>query len=106
MTRLLMSLARVASASLLLALGIPPALLSDTGPGAREGYRLLLVSAVADVAALMEAELRAKLELDVQLAFDRTAAIDSEGRLRAVRNLVEAEVPVAEAMTLAGLRRR
>ena len=95
-----------ASAAMLLALGIPPALLGDTGPGAREGYRLLLVSAVADLAALMEAELRAKLELDVELGFARTAAIDSEGRSRAVRNLVEAEVPVDEAMAIAGLRRR
>ena len=89
------------------ACGIPPALVSAGADGTaqRESYRRWLHGSVRPLAALVEAELSAKLEQPVRLSFDSLHAADVQGRARAWRSLVgrDATMPDADARRLCGL---
>ena len=93
------------AATVMGAMGVSPAILGD-GAAAREAYRQLILGPVAALAHVMETELSTKLDATLILSFDATGAIDIPARSRAVKGLVDAGVPLAEALVLAGLRRR
>ena len=87
------------------ACGIPPGLFSvqSDGTAQREGYRRLLHSTVVPMARIVQAELTAKLEVDVSLSFDALFAADLSGRARAFQSLVLAGMDPGKAAGLAGL---
>ena len=72
------------------ACGIPPGLFSvqSDGTAQREGYRRLLHSTVVPMARIVQAELTAKLDVDVTLGLDGLFAADLSGRARAFQSLV------------------
>ena len=86
------------------ACGVPVSLVTDAdGTSQRESWRRFVMGAVAPQAAGLARELSEKLEMEVKLDFGDLWAHDVVGRSQALRNLVKAEVPLAEARRLAGL---
>ena len=78
---------------------------ADTGAGGqREAWRRFLHGSLNPLALVVADELGKKLDQpDLQLDLSRTFASDLTGRARAVSSLIQAGIPVEEAMTLAGL---
>ena len=86
--------------------GIPPGLARAEGGESRESFRRWYSGTVLPLAALVQAELRAKLDVpDLRLDFGALAAADIHGRARAWRSLVgmDAKMPPAEARAIVGL---
>ncbi|MCY3678491.1 MAG: phage portal protein [Gemmatimonadetes bacterium] len=100
------SMARVrtdAFNAVLAATGTPPSLFMDSdGTAQREAVRRWHLGTVLPLAGLLEAELTAKLEADVRLAFD-SYPLDLAGRAQAFQKLVAGGVSVSEALATSGL---
>ena len=99
-------LRRAVEETVLSCCGIPPGLARAEGGESRESYRRWYAASVLPLAALVQAELRDKLDVpDLRLGFRYLAAADVHGRARAWRSLVgqEAAVPDAEARRIVGL---
>ena len=72
-------------------LGAPPALYTGAGAALRESYRQFFTSTVKAWAALIEAELRDKLEIpNLSLRFPEIAQSDIAARARAAGSLIQA----------------
>ena len=92
------------SQSVMLACGIPTALVSNSdGTAAREGLRRFLTTTIRPVARIIETELRAKLDSGAALTFGELAASDITGKARAVGSLVKAGMSIEDARSVAGL---
>ena len=92
------------SQSVMLACGIPTALVSNSdGTAAREGLRRFLTTTIRPVARIIETELRAKLDSGAALSFGELAASDISGKARAVSQLVRAGMDIDKARAVAGL---
>ena len=90
------------SLSVMLACGIPTALVSNSdGTSAREGLRRFLTTTIRPVARIIETELRAKLDSGAALTFGELAASDITGK--AVGSLVKAGMSIEDARSVAGL---
>ena len=91
----------------LAACGVPIELVEPAeGSGAREAFRRFLHATIAPVAALVQEELREKLDTpDLVLGFDGLFAADVQGRARAWRSLAgqEATLDPETAARLVGL---
>ena len=102
----LAELRRAVEETVLSCCGIPPGLARVEGGESRESYRRWYAASVLPLAALVQAELRDKLDVpDLRLGFRYLAAADVHGRARAWRSLVgqEAAVPDTEARQIVGL---
>ena len=84
---------------------VPPALLDASAPAAslRESWRRFLFGALAPTARLLEAELQAKVSPDMELVFGELRASDLTGRARALKQLTESGIDLAEAREICGL---
>ena len=93
------------SQSVMLACGIPTALVSNSdGTAAREGVRRMLTTTVLPIARIIEVELRQKLDPAAELSFSELAASDLTGRARAVGSLVKSGgIDKERALRIAGL---
>lgn len=91
-------------ATILAVCGIPPDL-ARPGGRTREAYRQWAHASVEPLAALVAAELRAKLGAPVSLSFGRLEAADVTGRARAWRSLAgrDAAMPDADARRITGM---
>lgn len=90
--------------SVFMACGISPGLAHAENAGsARESYRQFATATIGPVAALVEAELRRKIDPSASLNLKRLRAADIAGRSRAYRQLVEANMEPAKAAELTGL---
>jgi len=94
------------------AYGVPPTLFHPSGDGAgqREAWRRFWLGTVAPLGALIESELRAKLDPAAMVSFEALAAADEDGRSRAVsrratafKTFMDAGIERDEALRLAGL---
>ena len=95
-----------AAVTILSACGVPAVLFAEKGDGtgAREGWRRFLFGSVRPVAALIQQELREKLEVpDLELSFEGLFASDLAGRARAFGSMVKAGMELSEAAALSGL---
>ena len=89
--------------AVLAACGTPPSLFMDAdGTSQREALRRWHMNTVEPLAILLEAELRAKLEVDLTLTFD-TYPLDMVSRAQVVQKLVQAGVDAVTAMGAVGL---
>ncbi len=92
-----------AFAAVLAATGTPPSLFVDAdGTAQREAVRRWHLGTVLPLARILEAELTAKLEATVRLAFD-AYPLDLAGRAQAFQKLVAGGVDVSEALATSGL---
>ena len=90
--------------SLLLAAGVPAAMLGGDANEIREGYRQFLHGTIQPVAKMVLGELREKLDTpDLNLKFDDLMASDISGRARAFGSLVTGGMDVERAAALSGL---
>ena len=101
----LITLHRQAYQGVLAACGISAALFSsDAAPASqREALRTCLHTVVEPIARLVEEELSIKMETPVVFDFRRLAGIDHQGRARAVKALVDAGVPLEDALERGGV---
>ena len=87
--------------------GVPPSLLDIEGDGtrAREDYRRFLHACLLPLAAIVQAELRAKLEAEITINLDPLMAADLQGKARAWRALAgaDAQMDAMMAARLVGL---
>ena len=86
--------------------GVPPGLARAEGGESRESFRRFYSASLLPLAAIVQSELRDKLDVpDLRLTFDKLAAADVHGRARAFRSLVGTEYKMdpAEARRLVGL---
>ena len=99
----MVQVAGAAFGRMLAACGCSPALFDDSdGTSKREALRQWHLGTVQPLARLLEAELTAKLETNVQLRFD-LYNVDLAGRATAFKNLVAGGVAVNEALATSGL---
>ena len=99
-------LRRAVEESVLSCCGVPPGLARAEGGESRESYRRWYAASVLPLAALVQSELRHKLDApDLRLDFASLAAADVHGRARAWRSLVgrEATMSDADARAIVGL---
>ena len=100
-------LRREAAADVLAACGIPPALFDMAkadSAGRREAYRQLTFTTLQPWGRLVQAELRDKLESSsLALSFAGLHGADLATRGRALKQLTEAGVALAEALAITGL---
>lgn len=90
--------------SLLVAAGVPAAMLGGDANEIREGYHQFLHGTVQPVAKLLLSELREKLDTpDLNLEFDDLMASDIAGRARAFGSLVTGGMEVERAAALSNL---
>lgn len=84
--------------------GLNPGLFSSTGDGTRmrEGLRQFHLGTVLPLAKIIAAELSAKLEADIRLAFDMYAT-DLAGRAAAFAKLVQGGMDLAKAAAVSGI---
>ena len=88
---------------LLGAAGTPPALFNPgDGTAAREGLRRYWLSTVSPLLKLLCAEARLKLEGSCSFSFD-PYVLDTPGRAKTLKTLVDSGIPLAEARALAGI---
>ena len=101
----LLRLRQAAEYSVYAACGLPPALFSpDATDGVlREGQRQALHAFIEPAPRFVEDEASAKLDVELRLDFDALRAADLRGRSQAIKALVEAGVPLDEALRRAGL---
>ena len=89
------------------AYGIPPVIFDARGDGSarREAYRQFMLSTVAPVGALLQAELRDKLDDAAAVGFDALAAHDVDARSRAVARRATAYKTLREFPACRTMRR-
>lgn len=94
-----------ATASILAAAGVPPALIAADTPaaGMRESFRQFLFSAIAPVGRIVALEAQRVLGGSGSLDWSALAASDVTGRARAFASLVKSGMEVDEAKRVAGL---
>ena len=77
---------------------------SQSGTADREAWRRFLFGSLGPVSALVQQELRTKLEVpDLSLSFQELRASDLAGRARAFQSMVASGMDLANAAGLAGL---
>ena len=80
----LVKLAEIATAEVLAACGVNPALVADTqGTAMREAYRQFLFGLVSPLGRMLAAELSEKLDDEITLDWTELRASDIAGRARA-----------------------
>ena len=94
-----------ATMAVLSACGIPPSLVSEKaeGTGQREGFRRFLNLTLMPLGAIVASELSEKLDVPVELNFDRLMASDLTGKARAFGSMVKAGLDLEKAAALSGL---
>ena len=93
-----------AALAVLAACGVPAALVSDAdGTAQREAWRRWAMGPLAGLAATVEAELSAKLDIPIGLDFSGLWAADMAGRAASFKAMVTAGMDAAKAAGLAGL---
>lgn len=93
-----------AETSVLAACGVPAGLVLDRdGTASREAIRRFYTTIVEPKAAALADELAEKLETPVSFSFRSAWAHDLVGRVTALKGMIEAGVPLAEAMRQSGL---
>ena len=104
-TREAVELRRDVETSLARAYGIPAAMLSPTVAGStlREAARQVDALTLAPIARLVAAELERVLERPLELSLEALRLADVQGKARAFRAMVDAQMPVADARKAAGL---
>ena len=100
----LVELVDVSSREIYAACGFNAALWGGSSSAAmREAWRLCLFGVLSPLGKLVEAELRAKLDEDISLSWRELRASDLSGRARAMQSMVNGGMPVADAVSVAGL---
>ncbi len=103
-TASMIDLRREAETSVLAACGVPAGLVLDRdGTASREAVRRFYMTAVQPRANLLADELSEKLETPVSFSFRSAWAHDLVGRVTALKGMIEAGIPLAEAMQASGL---
>ena len=86
------------------ACGVPAALVTDAdGTAQREAWRRFAMGPLAGMAAIIEAELSAKLEREIRFDFAGLWAHDLAGRAQAFQKFTAGGMDVAKAAALSGL---
>ncbi len=99
----MVELARDSFARTLAACGCSPALFDDSdGTSKREALRQWHMGTVQPLARMLEAELAAKLEAPIRLAFD-SYPLDLAGRAQAFQKLVAGGMEIDRALAVTGL---
>ena len=100
----LVKLAEIATAEVLAACGVNPALVSDTqGTAMREGYRQFLFGLVSPLGRMFAAELSEKLDDEITLDWTELRASDITGRARAFSTFRQGGMDLTSAADQAGL---
>ena len=100
----LVKLAELATAEVLAACGVNPALVADTqGTAMREAYRQFLFGLVAPLGRMFAAELSEKLDDEITLDWTELRASDIAGRARAYGTFRQGGMDVTSAALQAGL---
>ena len=100
----LVKLAQLATAEVLAACGVNPALVADTqGTAMREAYRQFLFGLVSPLGRMFAAELSEKLDEDITLDWTELRASDIAGRARAYGTFRSGGMDVNSAALQAGL---
>ena len=100
----LVKLAALATAEVLAACGVNPALVADTqGTAMREAYRQFLFGLVSPLGRMFAAELSEKLDEDITLDWTELRASDIAGRARAYGTFRGGGMDVTSAALQAGL---
>ena len=100
----MVDLRRESETSVLAACGVPAGLVLDRdGTASREAVRRFYTTTVEPRASLLADELSEKLETEVRLSFRSAWAHDLVGRVTALKGMIEAGIPLAEAMQASGL---
>ena len=103
----LVKLAALATAEVLAACGVNPALVADTqGTAMREAYRQFLFGLVSPLGRLLSAELSEKLNEDITLDWTELRASDIAGRARAFGTFRQGGMDLASAAGQAELDAR
>ena len=85
------------------ALGVTPGLFSTNAGASREGLRMFYHFTLMPLAVLIQTELALKLGVPgLAISLEKLQAVDVSARSRAVNTLVQAGVPLAEALRLVG----
>ena len=85
------------------ALGATPGLFSSNAGANREGLRMFYHFTLLTLASLIQTELALKLGVPgLTISIEKLQAVDVSARSRAVNTLVQAGVPLAEALRLVG----
>ena len=93
-----------AALAVLAACQVPASLISDAdGTAQREAWRRWAMGPLAGLAAIVEAEIAAKLDLPVRLDFSGLWAHDLAGRASSFKAMVAGGMDAAKAAGLAGL---
>ena len=93
-----------AQEAILAACGVPAGLVVDRdGTASREALRRFYTTAVEPKAAELAAELSRALETPVSFSFRSSWAHDLVGRTSALKGMVEAGIPLADALRRSGL---
>ena len=87
------------------ALGTPPELLGLAGSlPSRESYRIFILTRIASLAAVIQSELRMKLDAPMlQLDTARLVGRDLTNTARAIKSLTDAGVPLDQATAICGV---
>ena len=100
----LVKLAELATAEVLAACGVNPALVADTqGTAMREAYRQFLFGLVSPLGRMLAAELSEKLDEEITLDWTELRASDITGRARAYGTFRQGGMDVNSAALQAGL---
>ena len=100
----LVKLAALATAEVLAACGVNPALVADTqGTAMREAYRQFLFGLVSPLGRMFAAELSEKLDEEITLDWTELRASDIAGRARAYGTFRQGGMDVTSAALQAGL---
>ena len=100
----LVKLAEVATAEVLAACGVNPALVADTqGTAMREAYRQFLFGLVSPLGKMFAAELSEKLNDEITLDWTELRASDIAGRARAFGTFVQGGMDIKEAAAISGV---
>ena len=73
------------------------------GTGQREAFRRFLNLTLMPLGAIVASELSEKLDVPVELNFDRLMASDLSGKARAFGSMVKAGLDLEKAAALSGL---
>ena len=92
-----------ASAAVLAALGVSDKMWGGSGQDMREAYRLLIAGPVQALAVALEQELLTKLGAAIKFNFADADSTDARGLGRAVGSLVQAGLPLANALEIVGI---
>ena len=92
------------SQAIIAACGVPVELVSPSdGTSMRESWRRFLHSSAQPLADIVSEELSLKLDLEIELSFDRLFASDIQGRARAFQSMVGGGMDLNKAAALSGL---